>query len=290
MSDENNSRVTVTSENRAEFMAEKMGLTTESEVLAAEEKKPAELETETEEASLEPEDDTSGRLSKPNKLEKRFSEITRSRDAANERADRAEREIQELKAKTEVKPEPKKSNELIEPDRANYTDAFEYAKDLANFAAKNAIQQRDLQDRQIKIDVERQAIYSGWQKQLDLARSEIPDFDEILASTDAGVPDYLRDAIIESDVGAKILYHLAENPELAKKMADMSESKAMRELGKLEQQMEIPKESKSESVTKVSKAPQPIIPVKGGSKTDISSDDITDYKKFRELRKAGKIK
>ena len=288
MPEDRNSTITVTSENRAEFMAEKMGFKSEPEVLAAEK---VELEPKSEKATLEPEDDTSDRHGKPNKLEKRFSEITRSRDAANERAERAEREIQELKAKTESKAEKVQSDELIEPNRVNYTDAFEYAKDLANFAAKNAIKQRDQQDRQARIDAEREVVYNAWQKQLDSARAEIPDFDERLSSTDAGVPDHLRDAIIDSDVGAKILYHLAENPELAKKLAEMPEAKAMRELGKLEIQMESPKETKSESVAKVSKAPQPITPVKGGSKTDISNgDEITDYKKYKELRKAGKIK
>jgi len=297
MSEEVTSRVTVTSENRAEFMAEKLDLSTEPEVLAAE----AELEPESTEDKPEPENDTSDKESKPNKLEKRFSEITQKQREAEskaqreaDRADRAERELQELRSKSQPQDEIKEPDDLVEPDRSKYTDAFEYAKDLANFAAKNAIKQRDIQDRQAKANEQRQVVVTNWQKQLEVARTEIPDFDEVLASTTAGVPDAVRDAIIELDVGAKVLYHLAENPEVADKLAAMPEAKAMLELGKLAAKFETPSESKAEPVAKVSKAPPPITPVKAATVTDSYFDSKGEFTgtpaQYRELRKAGKIR
>lgn len=290
---ESNSLVTVTSENRAEFMAEKLGLSNEPEVLATEN---VELEPEAKETEPTPEDDTSDVKSKPNKLEKRFSEITQKARDAEEKANReaearvkAEKELQELRSKLQP---PVEDEELKEPNREDYTDAFEYAKDLADYAAKNAIKQRDLEEQQKRANAEREVVITNWQKQLEAARAELPDFDDMLASTDAVVPDHIRDAIIESDVGAKVLYHLADNPDIAAKLTEMSPAKAYVELGKLIATFGT--KPQVEQVAKVSKAPQPITPVKGASATDSYFDSKGEFTgtpaQYRELRKAGKIR
>ncbi len=116
----------------------------------------------------------------------------------------------------------------------------------------------------------------------------MPDFEELLLSTDAEISNSVRDMIIESDVGGRIHYHLAENPELAARLNSLSESKAAKEIGRLEATLETV--VKKEPVANVSKAPQPITPVKGGSRTDVIDDDNLSFKQHVELRRAGKLK
>jgi hypothetical protein len=112
----------------------------------------------------------------------------------------------------------------------------------------------------------------------------------MVASSDVVVSDDIRDAILESDVGPKILYHLAENSEFAKKVASMPTRAALKEIGKLEARFE----AKAEPVVK-SKAPAPVTPLKavsGVADTKISSDGnwYGSYAEWKAARKAGKVR
>ena len=122
----------------------------------------------------------------------------------------------------------------------------------------------------------------------------MPDFDDIVASSDVVVNDDIRDAILESDVGPQILYHLAENDDVAKRIAGLTPKQALREIGKLEARFEV-KETKPEPtpITR-SKAPAPIQPLRGSSSADVPLSSNGDwhgtFQAWKEARKAGKIR
>ena len=282
-------RFVLTNENRAEFMAAKLNLTIEPEVLAESAEAEPELEPAAEDKDA-PENDT--KSDKPNKLEKRFSEMTRKQkdaeDRASREADRADALERKLKA-LEAPQVQKADDDLVPPNRDNYSDPFKYAEDLAKFSAKNAVREHKALQEFEKAQEARLKVINAWDKQLENAKVEMPDFEELLLSTDAEISNSVRDMIIESDIGAKILYHLAENPELSEKLNSMSESKAAKEIGRLEAKLETVV-AKKEPVANVSKAPQPITPVKGGSRTDVIDDENLSFKQHVELRRAGKLK
>jgi hypothetical protein len=124
----------------------------------------------------------------------------------------------------------------------------------------------------------------------------------IASAADISVSDAIRDAMLESEQGPRILYHLAENPELADKLNSMTQTSALREIGKLEARFEAnatPKEAKTEAETKPSiarsKAPAPISPIKTSSAVadvGVSADGEFHgtYQQWRDSRKAGKIR
>ena len=123
----------------------------------------------------------------------------------------------------------------------------------------------------------------------------MPDFDDLVAASDVVVNNAVRDAILESDVGPKILYHLAENNDLAKKIAGLSPNAALREIGKLEARFEAKPETKQTAPVVKSKAPAPIQPIRGGKNTpDVPLDSNGVFfgtaAQWKELRKAGKIR
>jgi len=116
-----------------------------------------------------------------------------------------------------------------------------------------------------------------------------------VASSDVQVSDQVRDAILDSDVGPKILYHLAEHTDLATKLAGMSTASALREIGKLEARFEAKAETKPLSTVGRSKAPSPINPIRGGGtgtdvKIDSNGEFHGDYQSWRTARMAGKIR
>jgi len=255
MSDKEASQV-LTSENSAEFYANKLGLADQPEPEAVE------TEPEQEEDQSEPTQDEAkpAEDKKQNpKLERRFSELTKQREQAKAEAEAERNRSAQLEARLkalEQQAAPQKQSVNSEPQPGQFQDAFEYAKALAEFSTEKALNERDQRDAQAKI-------IQSWTAKLEKVKADIPDYDEMVSTANVVVSDEIRDAILESDVGPRILYDLAENIEFAQKLAQMPVSKALREIGKLEakyDKVEAPKET----VVK-SKAPAPVRPLKAGN-------------------------
>jgi hypothetical protein len=295
--------IVLTSENSADFYAQKLGLAADTPTEAEEKTEPVVEEDKQSEPEQADKEATGTEERKPNqKLERRFSEITKQREAAREEA-RKEREAREsLEARLkelESKASPvetEKPDQNAEPQPSQYEDAFEYAKALADWSAKNALRERDKQESDRKTAQEQAQKQKTWADRVAKAKSELQDFDDMIASSDVVVSNEVRDAIIESDVGPQVLYYLADNLEFAEKLANMSSQKALREIGKLEARLE-KSESKQEvnTVAAKSNAPAPISPLRATSAVadvPISAEGqfSGSYAQWKAARKAGKIR
>lgn len=292
----------VTSDNLAEFHANKLGLASDDAPVAAEtveetpDSEPA-VEAQTEsEPEAENEAEVTDKPKQNPKLEKRFSELTKRAKQAEADKANLEARLQELESKQA--PAPVQVDPVSEkPQASQFNDAFEYAEALAEWSAEKALEQRDIQEQQRKIDEQRNEVIKSWSQKLEKAKANLPDFDDMVASSNVQVRDEVRDAILESDVGPEILYHLASNDEYAEKFAAMPSGKALKELGKLEVQFERKEalsEVKSEPVAR-SKAPAPIKPITAGKGT---SDVLIDgngafhgtYAQWKAARQAKRIR
>ena len=299
----------VTSANAEEFYANRLGLAEEAPVEAVEEKsaEPAEEANDQSEPPIEETETKATEEKKQNpKLEKRFSELTKQREEARKEAakERDAREALEKRiSELEGRAEPKPVEENVKPSPSQFNDAFEYAEALAEWSAENALLNRDKAEAERKVQDERQQVIKSWNDRLVTVKADLPDYDEMIASaSDITVNDAIRDAMLESEQGPRILYHLAENPELAEKLNTLSTVSALREIGKLEAKFEAsetPKDAKTEAETKPSiarsKAPAPISPIKTSSAVadvGVGSDGEFHgtYQQWRESRKAGKIR
>lgn len=293
----------VTSENAAEFYAQKLGLAQQSPVVADE--VPAEaVEPESEPSGAEEENEPQANEEavteerKPNpKLEKRFSKLTSERELARQEAERERQRANDLENRIR---ELEKTNSPVqtfvdaEPQPHQFGDAFEYAKALSEWSAENAVKQLKKQEAEMKLAQERDAQMAEWRKRINETKVDLPDYEEMIESSDVLISDQIKEAIIESDVGPRILYHLAENPDVAEKLATYSTAKALREIGRLEAKFDR-KEEPSKPVTRQSKAPAPINPIRATSAaadTPIGSDGQFHgtYQQWKESRKAGKIR
>lgn len=287
----------LTSENAAEFYANRLGLADKSEpTVAVAEETPTEPVEEVEQSEPEQDEAKPTEEKKPNpKLERRFSEITKQREEARAEArrEREAREALEARIKALEQPKPTVVEEDQEPQPSQFQDAFEYAKALAEYTADKRIAEMKKQEAEERAAQERQKVIETWASKVQTAKANLPDFDEVVASSDVVVSDDIRDAILESDVGPQVLYHLAENEDLAKKIAGMSPRSALREIGKLEERFSAKPEVK-ETVVK-SRAPAPINPIRGGTPAvdvPINSDGEFHgtYAQWKASRKAGKIR
>ena len=295
----------VTSDNLADFHAEKLGLASQeapSEAEVVEETPTSEPEIEAQ-AESEPEAEeeakaTEDRKSNP-KIERRFSELTkRAKQAEAQKAD-LEARLQELEAKNAPQQQYQEPDVLGEkPQASQFQDAFEYAEALAEWSAEKALVERDKQEAERRANEERAKLNKAWTERVEKAKAEMPDFEEMVASSTVVVGDAVRDAILESDVGPQILYHLASEDDIAQKIAAMPPIKALREIGKLEARFEAkdaPKEEPKQEVVARSKAPAPIKPLVAGKGT---ADVLIDgngafhgtYAQWKAARQAKRIR
>ena len=268
MSDKEAGQV-LTSENAAAFYANRLGLADQPEVEAVQ-TEPTEVVEERSEPEIEKEQEEKPKANP--KLERRFSEITKQREEARKEAQTEREARQALEARLaalERQPAPQAPKVDEEPQPSQFNDAFEYAKALAEYTADKRIGEMRKQDAEAKEAVERQKVIETWASKVQAAKASLPDFDDIVASSDVVVNDDIRDAILESDVGPQILYHLAENEDVAKKIAGLSAKQALREIGKLEARFEVKETAPEPKMIARSKAPAPIQPLRGSNPADV---------------------
>ena len=300
MSDKEAGQV-LTSENAAEFYANRLGLAeSPAETEAVEETpEPVAEDEQSEPKEAEKEANQEGERKQNPKLEKRFSEITKQREEARQEAQRerqARVDLEQRLAALEQQRQPQQQSYIDqEPQPSQFADAFEYAKALAEFSTEKALAERDRQVAQAREQEAQQKIIQSWAQKVQDAKAELPDFDDLVASSDVVVNNAVRDAILESDVGPRILYHLAENNDLAKKIASLSPNAALREIGRLEAKFEVKPEAKQTAPVVRSKAPAPIQPIRGGQgQPDIpmsaNGEWHGSYQAWKLARKAGKIR
>jgi hypothetical protein len=293
MSDKEAGQV-LTSDNSAEFYANRLGLADQPEVEAVQ-TEPTEVVEERSEPEIEKEQEEKPKANP--KLERRFSEITKQREEARKEAqqERQAREALEARlAALERQPAPQAPKVDEEPQPSQFNDAFEYAKALAEYTADQRIGEMRRQDAEAKEAQERQKVIETWASKVQAAKASMPDFDDIVASSDVVVNDDIRDAILESDVGPQILYHLAENDDVAKRIAGLSPKQALREIGKLEARFEVKETAPQSAPITRSKAPAPIQPLRGSNPADVPMSANGEwhgtFQAWKEARRAGKIR
>ena len=292
------STTVVTSENLAEFNAKRMGLADSTPSEAAPVAEPPEVDNGQSEPVEASEEATATEDRKRNpKLEIRFEKITKQREEARAEAQREREARESLEAKVrelEGRTQPQKVEASEEPRPEQFTDMYEYAKALTDYKVDQRLAEEKQKEAQAKVEAQRQQVINTWAKRVESAKAEMPDFEAMVGSADVVVSNEVRDAIFESDVGPQVLYHLAENPEIAEKLQGMTVTSALRTIGKLEAQFE-KTEPQTKTVVGKSKAPAPINPIRSaanGRDVNLTSDGNFhgSYQAWKAARLAGRIR
>lgn len=120
------------------------------------------------------------------------------------------------------------------------------------------------------------------QKVNDL-RKDISDWDEVMdAASDEPTARETVEFCLDSEIGPKIAYYLAKNPEVHDRLNTLTPVRRLAELGKLEDKLQ------TKVAKQVTKAPQKLTDVAGGSTpVKLSTDNpknYTEWKKAHEQR------
>jgi len=214
------------------------------------------------------------------------------------RIDRLTRENELLKqqlagAPKPAAPEPPKAPEPPgKPKLHDYPTLEAYQEALTDWKLDQRESQRKAEAQQAEAQAAEQKIQAAWSKSEDTARTSHTDYDEVIQSVQAPEgPGVMaaRQAMLEDEAGAEILYHLATHPEELSRIAAMSPVSAVREIGKLSATL-VPPTPAGNPKPKVSGAPKPPAPLSrptaGNHKRDILDEDFAknDFRSWEKER------
>lgn len=174
-----------------------------------------------------------------------------------------------------------------EPTIDNYSDFDSYVAAKAKWIASQEVE-RTLSEYEKRQMAERAATahhrtVESWNRRMAEATAEMPDFEEVLSSSDVPMTDPMKHAIMESDVGPKLAYWLAQNPKEAIKIAELSPIGTIRAIGRIEERL-----TGQNSVKKPTSAPKPLSPVGGKAAVNKDPGQMSDaeYAKWRKQGRA----
>lgn len=219
-------------------------------------------------------------------------------EEAAAKAARLEAELADLRARMEANqalPAPKDPDP--KPQRSQFVSDEDYQEALTDWKVDQKLAEQQREQQQARTEAFQQQLADNWSARLELAKAELTDFDEVVGKSDIDMPNHLYVAIVESDMGPQLAYYLAQNPSEARLLKGMSQTSALRMLGKLEEQLanvsEKPKEQpatgaekKPEKQVEKSKAPPPIEPLTGASGPVEKPTEQMTYAEYKAHRQA----
>jgi len=269
-------------------------VTTLAEAAHASTETPPEVSSEPEETHEETPEEVAASENKPS-IKKLKEKLNRKVELARQDAIIAQEEVRFLReqvrttqASQQVAPAPV---QVDKPTMSQFNNMEQYTEALTDWklAQRDAQYQKDLQ---IQAQQEKNRTYNT--KVVDFAKT-VPDFQEVLdeaANVRMDADGLIIQAIIESDVGPQLAYHLAKYPEEVARLNKLTPQRRLIELGKLEDKVSVKEQVAPRTI--VHNAPTPVKPVAGNvSITTKSVYEMTPQELLKhrtELAKQGKIK
>lgn len=281
-----------------------------------EEAKPEEVKTTSESATEHTEEDPGEPAEElqevkkpPRGVQKRLDELAKREADAVRRAEALQAMLdRELAAKQAPKPEPEKpvAQEDDAPKRPLKTefvdnpDGYEQAVDdyiakRASYEATKAVKadraEQEQQAQQKAIADGNKAVKDAYTGRVEKAKGKYADYHEVAESPDVQVSIPMAHAIMHSEHGPDIAYHLGKNPAEAERISKLSPPLQLVELGLIVASLRAPaKEPVKEPVKEaakppVSNAPKPIKPLGAGSEAVSKSPEDESMDEYAARRK-----
>jgi len=192
------------------------------------------------------------------------------RELWRKKAETAEREAAELKAKNTPPPaelkEPQPEDAKYKNEKGEF-DWLKFSDDRAEYKVQKALAADREKQRQDQETVRLEAARIERQKKVDAAVKKNPDWQEVVTKSQLMLQQSVLDYIDLSDYGTDIAYFLAKNPEVAGKIGKLHPIKAVAEVRDLELSLTKPAEKATSPVALASEAaerqgaPAPITPI-----------------------------
>lgn len=214
----------------------------------------------------------------PKGIQKRIDRAVRQKYEAEAKANVLEERLRHLE-QSQYRQAPKESGM---PKLEDFTNIEDYVEAKAAYVADKRIDEKLSAREKVENERNAQAAHTksaeSWQKRVTSITAELPDYDDVVGSSDVVFKDpVVVSAIQESDIGPKIAYYLASHPDEADDIADMTGIAAVRAIGRLESKL-------SGKGVATTRTPAPISPVGQKAKVEKSPEEMSS-KEFAQWRK-----
>lgn len=207
------------------------------------------------------------------RLQKRFSELTRTIHEERSRREVLEQELNELRrGQAERNPQAQDSGGKS-PKLEDFKDYEEYAEAKARWVAGEEIAkvsrvhaERNQRERATQTAIE---IRTRWDMSEATAKEKFSDYDEVMADSEVKFSESVAVALLDSEIGPELAYYLKAHPDEAKNLAGMSPVAAARAVGKLEAKL-----ASSPTPKPKTSAPPPPKPVTASAPAEGLSDKL----------------
>jgi hypothetical protein len=211
-------------------------------------------------------------------------------------------EAEAAQASKDAIPVVKPAAEDPAPKRSDFDDPDEFAIELSQHAAREAIRQstKAAQEaaeerateakktaetaRQAKVQADITELHKTFQSRIDKAKESLPDFDEKVMKNDkVQIEPGVFFGIEKAELGPQILYHLASHPEKAEELNKLhiaNPNDALIRLGELQAEIRIA----NKPVT--SKAAAPVVPIKNRTNPERKTLDEMSMEEYDQQYKA----
>jgi hypothetical protein len=196
------------------------------------------------------------------KYQRTIDKLTARNHAAETRAEKAERELAEERAKhASGDKTPPAAQPSGPPKLQDFLNAGKTADEWADARDvwKQEQEQKQAQQDQLK------TTYDTYNRKVSEARGKYEDWDETVVNNDLEIPASVQLAVIEMDNGPDVAYHLAKHPEICAELLDMTPLSAVRKVGQIAESLN-PESRRSHNEKPKPKPPAPLAPV-GASST-----------------------
>lgn len=209
-------------------------------------------------------------------VQPRIDELTKARREA-------EREAQYWKA---VAARHGGSEEAGKPATKPTPDKFEdygaYVEALTDWKADQAIASRMQERAQAQ---QQEAQQSSWSQRQAAARQALPDYDAVLAASDAPIAPHVRESLLDSDAGPALAYHFAKNPDVLERLNGMSAMQAAREVGRIEASL-APASAKEAATVRTTATPKPATTTASQGRATTPTLAQMSHEEYRKQRAA----
>jgi hypothetical protein len=261
----------------------------EAQAPAAAEEPPAKTEPDP-----EPDDDQEAEEQKEEQQDADASTAGKGRGGSRQRRiDRLTRENEELKRQIAGKAEPQdKPSEPAtgKPKLEDFQTLEQYQEALTDWKLDQREQQRKEAEARTAAEEAVRKEQETWAKREKAARKAHDDYDDLMETVQipAG-PGVLaaRQAMLEDDNGAEMLYYLAKHPAELERIAGLSPASAILAIGKLSASLTPATDNGKPRITGAPKPPPP-----SGRPTRTVSDSVddpavqNDFKRWAKAREA----
>ena len=223
-------------------------------------------------------EETTEEKKKPHWATRRIDELTRNWREAERRNDQLLEMVGRLQGAPATQQQVDDTGKPPSLADFNY-DETKYQEALLSFATKAAektvtTKLSEWEHRQAQA----RASQSFKQREAEFAAT-VDDYADKVYDPSVPISSAMAEVIAESDIGPKLAYHLADNRDLAARIAAMSPVQAARELGKIEAKLAAPA---SKPVSKAPPPPPKIASAEGEVDKDPDKMPVDEWVRWRE--------